>query len=204
MKRASLILLSAVGVIAVALFMGCSDQSGMPTAGSSSAIADPLASGNAQSVNQVGPNNVYTYLIGAGALCDANPDNCPDISQAPNGDQFTLTGQGTVEISRPVITGGGTYEKRDSTGTVISSGTWTAGKLYGFVSYGPIASDSSQFGGRMQASIDLSGLSGEIILEVTCAQGTHVPNSAVTGATVKDVGEQFRTPIHGSTVFIRQ
>src|SRR5438128_10050634 len=106
----------------------------------------------------------YLYTIGVPPL--------PPIFQGPatavasDGSKIAMTGIGnfTVEGTARSISGGGNYTLTDAAGN-MSSGTWTATHLEGFVSYGTDLSVISQFnlpagsqGGELYTQIMLSGL----------------------------------------------
>lgn len=70
----------------------------------------------------------YNYLV---------PATTPtDVAMATNGDTITIVGSGTFTIHPDAVTGAGTFVHKDSSGTVLASGTWTATQLVSFVSYG--------------------------------------------------------------------
>jgi hypothetical protein len=212
MKRARLILIAAA-FAAAATLVECSDQS-MPTAPTSSAIAEATSSNdmttNPNMESSFVPTPGYTFYMGGEVLCQDQTHECPDISEAPSGDVFVITGKGTFSTSNTttsMISGQGTYEERDMTGKKVSDGTWKAERLYSFVTYGPVLKDNvldGQYGGQMEASVRLSGIPGEVIVRVTDAQGTSVPMTAMTGVTVKDPSEEFGKPVNGMTAFVPQ
>src|SRR5713226_4503670 len=82
----------------------------------------------------------YNWYAGGGLLCTLNPSFCPDVAMATNGDTVTIAGSGTFTIHPDSVTGTGTFVHKDSSGTVLASGTWTATQLVSFVSYGSAGS----------------------------------------------------------------
>src|SRR5438105_4884875 len=60
----------------------------------------------------------------------------PNVSQASNGDQVSVTGTGTFSIHPKSATATGHFVHTDSSGTVLATGTWTATDLIEFQPYG--------------------------------------------------------------------
>jgi hypothetical protein len=82
----------------------------------------------------------YRYLVGTGftelgQVCELGIP-CPDAAMASNGDTIEISGEGTLRLPHSV-SGGGSFLQKDSAGTVLQVGTWTAKKLLSFESLGP-------------------------------------------------------------------
>jgi len=149
----------------------------------------------------------YNYLAGAGFLC---PDNCPDVSSAPNGDTISISGQGTLSINPNSVTGGGTFIHKDASGIVLAMGTWTAQQLLSFVSYGTMPGVPPNFEGgkallRIHLSPNTGGAGFDGVLRITCLIGSPPPAGGNEGIrlNVQDV-INFNTEVSGETLFIRQ
>src|SRR2546421_4625306 len=78
----------------------------------------------------------YQFLFGAGVLCTLNPDFCPTLAMAANGDVIEFTGTGTFSIHPKSVSGAGNFTHRNAAGAVLASGTWTAVDLLSFHSFG--------------------------------------------------------------------
>ncbi|HKW41555.1 MAG TPA: hypothetical protein VJN39_09915, partial [Gemmatimonadales bacterium] len=65
----------------------------------------------------------YAFLIGVA------PIEGPDETMASNGDVVELTGRGTFSVHTKAVTGTGAFTHKNSAGTVLGSGTWTATQL---------------------------------------------------------------------------
>src|SRR5262245_54277725 len=115
----------------------------------------------------------YQYLIGVEPLCSVNPDFCPDVAKAANGDSVIVTGSGTLSVHPNAVTGSGTFiHKRGA--HVLAQGTWTAKHLLSFQVYGTSPDFPPTFtAGRAFMRIHLTPAAGghgvDAILRVTCA-----------------------------------
>ena len=160
----------------------------------------------------------YQWIAGTDdsgvAICAELPDPpCPDVATASNGDTIEITGFGTLSVKPKSVTGGGTFVHRNSTGTVLATGTWTVTKLLHFESYGPsplveIFPPSFE-AGRALMSVHLVALDGteaDANLTVGCIlPEVEVPGRLFEGITLKvKGGPNFNQPDLGATLFILQ
>src|SRR5262249_8951193 len=60
----------------------------------------------------------------------------PNIAQASNGDQITVTGDGMFSVHPKSVSASGAFAYTDSHGNVLGNGTWTATELLTYQSYG--------------------------------------------------------------------
>jgi hypothetical protein len=117
----------------------------------------------------------------------------PNVSQASNGDQVSVTGAGPFSIHPKSATAHGSFTHTDSSGTVLATGTWTATDLLEFQPYGcgvvhnfPAPGDTTPLppdfcGGAVKMTVTLTpdGTSLAIpgTLTVFCIIGPNPPNS---------------------------
>ncbi len=165
-----------------------------------------LAAGAAQAATV---KDTFDYHIGDGF---AVLNNTGDRAMAENGDIVTVRGSGTFDVIAKTATGGGTFTHKNSGGSVVATGTWTATGLLSFQSYGdgtPQGTPPTFFGGRAALAVALTptgtGLKIPGILEVECLLGDP-PGGAHEGIRllVKDDINFNQTVRHGgATVFVR-
>lgn len=159
-------------------------------------------------------SGTFHWEAGAADVCGVAPDACPDVAMASNGDTLTLRAQGDMNAATGAASGGGTFEHRNSAGTLLATGTLTATRLVDFSFYGCDGHGFPSFlcGGRAafavhivahpasnpSATIELDG-----ILQVTCLIGSP-PSGSQEGfrLNVNDV-INFNKASGGDTVFIQ-
>jgi hypothetical protein len=133
---------------------------------------------------------------------------------ASNGDTISVRAQGNLDTEEPAVSGGGTFEHRNSAGTLLGSGTLTAKRLLAFSSYGCGGSGlpSNFCGGRAVLLVHLVGhpagdpsktIKADGTLIVTCVIG-NPPAGAHEGITlnIKNV-DNFNQSVIGDTLFIQ-
>lgn len=143
----------------------------------------------------------FQYLAASDFLC---PDNCPDISGADNGDTVEIRGKGTLSTNPASVSGGGTFTHKDSAGSVLESGSWTARTLISFVPYDSLAVIGlpNIFGGKAVIRVELStGLNA--ILTIDCAIFSPLGHTEGVTLNIQDV-INFNKEISGETLFIKQ
>lgn len=151
----------------------------------------------------------YEYVLGTAPLCDLAPDACPDVARASNGDRLEFSGRGAFVTGSDDITGGGTFVHKNSAGTVVARGTWSAEELLSFKSFGtdPTLPPNLE-GGLARVAIELrpagSDKTLEAILTIDCAINSPLkpPREGVKVAV--EGGLNFNTEVSGLTVFINQ
>jgi hypothetical protein len=135
----------------------------------------------------------YQVLLGAGALCSLDPNFCPTVAMAPNGDVVEFSGTGMFNIRSKVASGSGNFTHKNAAGNVLASGSWVAVELLSFHSFGSGAVQG------LPANFD------DAILRVTCHLGDKIPASAEEGIRLNVLGVvNFTEEAGGNTVFIRQ
>src|SRR5438093_2862825 len=133
-----------------------------------------------------GPRD-YQVLLGAGALCSLDPNFCPTLALAPNGDVIEFSGTGTFNTRSKVASGAGSFTHKNSAGTGLASRTWIALELLSFHSYGSGAAQGlpANFeGGKAMLRVRLLPAGGgahDAILRVTCHLGDKIPAAAEEG-----------------------
>ena len=137
----------------------------------------------------------------------------PNTAQAPNGDQVSITGEGTFSVHPKSVEAEGEFTHTDSAGNVLATGTWTATKLLTYQSYGcgvvfgqPIPPNLC--GGRvmMRAVLTPDGTTLQIpaILTVYCVIGDKRPSSAEEGIRLVVPGHvNFNHVTGGMNVYIQ-
>jgi len=79
----------------------------------------------------------YNFLIASGFLCDPpDPDVCPAVARASDGETVEITGAGTLDVASKSVTGAGAFTQKATTGDIVTTGVWTATGLVSFESYG--------------------------------------------------------------------
>jgi len=144
-------------------------------------------------------NLEYRWLMGQSdmdvtgvALCEMG--SCPTAAAAGNGDTLILKGVGTLKVrasdGKPKkISGGGTFEHKDTNGVVVGSGTWKAKKLLMFDSYGGSPFDfvpTAFNAGRMLSTIVLEPYGGGKIRGMV-ELGCRVPGNPGLATTIEGV-----------------
>jgi hypothetical protein len=173
----------------------------------------------------------YTFLVGAGFLCDAGDSApCPAVVKSANGDSYEMSGAGTLNTQGKSVTSAGTFTHKSSGGRVLETGVWTASELVSFDSYGiapgalmrggrafgppqfgPMR--SRMFSGSMAAGglavirirlLPVWGLSKSATLQVNCAIGKVPPERQVEGIRLafEGGGVEFNEEVSGRTLFV--
>ncbi len=143
----------------------------------------------------------FQYLAGSGFLCGFFSGACPDITRADNGDTIEISGSGTLSIHPKSVGGGGTFTHKDSSGSVLESGTWSAQELVSFVPYLVLPPDNIA-GGQALIRVHLS-TGSDAILDIDCEIGA--PRGQTEGVTlnIQDV-INFNKKVSGITLYIKQ
>ena len=190
-RRGMPVQLAVVLVLALLILNSCEQQ--LPTV--------PVESGAA--IDQLAKVDGTTrfYLLGE------EPIEGPDKTVAANGDTIILTGSGTLTPMPKAVTGGGTFVHKNSSGSTLGSGTWTATQLITFVSYGTLPPpDDNLEGGKANVRVHLSPSGGgelDAILQIHCLLGAPPPGASEgIRLNVQDV-INFNREVHGETVFIK-
>ena len=137
----------------------------------------------------------------------------PNTAVAPNGDTVAITGEGEFSVFPNSVEAEGEFVHRNSAGTVLASGTWSAKSLLTYQSYGcgvlfgdPIPPDLCGGKVSMMVQVTPTGTALQIpaILTVFCVIGDHVPGSAEEGVrlNVQDI-INFPHATGGDNVYIR-
>lgn len=142
----------------------------------------------------------FQYLAGTGFLCGLGADACPDIARADNGDTIEISGTGTLGIHPKLVSGGGTFTHKDSSGNILASGTWTAQELVSFVPYTVLPNNLA--GGEALIRVHLSA-GFDAILDIDCAIGAPPGHGEGIRLNVQDV-INFNSKVSGVTVYIKQ
>ena len=143
----------------------------------------------------------FQYLAGSGFLCGFFSGACPDITMADNGDTIEISGSGTLTIHPKSVGGGGTFTHKDSGGTVLASGTWSAQELISFVPYLVLQPDNIA-GGQALIRVHLS-TGSDAILDIDCAIGAPPGQTEGVTLNIQDV-MNFNKKVSGITLFIKQ
>ncbi|HJY82712.1 MAG TPA: hypothetical protein VKK81_16710 [Candidatus Binatia bacterium] len=110
----------------------------------------------------------------------------PNISQAPNGDQISVTGGGMFSVHPKSVEASGAFTHTDSHGNVLGNGTWTATELLRYQSYGcgvvvslGIKLPPDRCGGKLKLRVLLTSGTQQFpgILTVFCIVGPKAPAS---------------------------
>ena len=173
----------------------------------------------------------YAFLVGSGFLCDSGDSaNCPAVVRSANGDSYEVSGAGTFDTKKKLVTATGTFTRRSPNGDSLETGIWLASELVSFESYGialgarmqaQSAFGPPQFGSRWMpmrtASMPEGGLaifhirllpmrgpSRSAALQVNCALG-RVPEERQTEGirlTLGGSGGEFDEEVSGRTMFV--
>jgi hypothetical protein len=153
----------------------------------------------------------YRYLVGTGftelgQVCELGIP-CPDAAMASNGDTIEISGEGTLRLPHSV-SGGGSFLQKDSAGTVLQVGTWTAKKLLSFESLGPGTGTPPTWEGgnaliQVRLVADEGGMKADATLEVGCVLPGNPPGT-IEGVTLKvEDGLDFNQAVEPrATLFI--
>jgi hypothetical protein len=173
----------------------------------------------------------YTFLVGAGFLCDSGDSaTCPAVVKSADGASYEMSGAGTLSTQSKSVTAAGTFTHKSTDGKALETGVWIASELVSFDSYGIApgallrggqAFGPSQFGpmhsrmfpGSMPAGgravfrirlLPVWGLSKTATLEVNCAIGKVPPEHQVEGIRLAfEVGGlEFNEEVSGHTLFL--
>ena len=142
----------------------------------------------------------FQHLAGTGFLCGLGADACPDIARADNGETIEISDTGALGIHPKLVSGGGTFIHKDSSGNVLASGTWTAQKLVSFVPYAVLPNNLA--GGEALIRVHFS-TGFDAILDIDCAIGAPPGHGEGVRLNVQDV-INFNTKVSGVTVYIKQ
>ncbi len=155
----------------------------------------------------------YDYLIGSGFLCALNPDFCPDVAMANNGDTVEVAGSGALSIHPASVSGGGTFIHKDSGGGVLAAGTWTATQLQSFKDYGTAPGFPPDFhAGEALIQVHLvvtsgpfTGAEADAVLTVSCElAGAKVPAGHREGIRLAIQNLlNFNKHVSGNTLYIK-
>ncbi len=154
----------------------------------------------------------WTFHAGDAFLAKLSPSFSPDVAMAPNGDTVTVTGTGTYNPGGPV-NGGGAFTHKNSAGTVLATGTWTAIKVLSYDSFGNGVVNTfprTFFGGLLVLDVHIipagapAGFFLDGSLVVTCLIGDSVPAGADEGITlsVPAIPITFGESVSGNTLFV--
>jgi hypothetical protein len=133
-------------------------------------------------------------LMPAGVLADSDTHTYalhmeePNFGVAANGDHIAIEGMADFSVHPKSVEGKGTFTHRNSSGTVIGAGSWTADKLLSYQSYGcgivhfpggDVVLPPNFCGGAVKMSVTLTTPIGELpgIMTVICIIGPNPPNS---------------------------
>jgi hypothetical protein len=79
----------------------------------------------------------YTFLVGAGFLCDsADSSPCPAVVKSLNDDSYEMSGAGTLTTPNKSVTAARTFTHKSNDGVVLETGVWVASELVSFDLYG--------------------------------------------------------------------
>jgi hypothetical protein len=143
----------------------------------------------------------FQYLAGSSFLCGFFSGACPDVARADNGDTIEISGAGILTIHPKSVGGGGTFKHKDSSGNVLSSGTWTAQELISFVPYLVLPPDNIA-GGQALIRVHLS-TGFDAILDIDCEIGAPAGQTEGVTLNIQDV-INFNKKVSGITLYIKQ
>ena len=79
----------------------------------------------------------YTFLVGAGFLCDSGDSSpCPAVVKSLNDDSYEMSGAGTLTTPNKSVAAAGSFTHKSPAGVVLETGVWTASELVSFDLYG--------------------------------------------------------------------
>ena len=199
--------IALVGVL-VALAVAASPVATAMRGGSFGTNGGPVVS---PGIGSPARGQTFHFLLGTGFFCAGEPDACPDIARADNGDTVAIAGEGNFTTAPRSATGDGTFVHADANGTVKASGTWHVLGLISFVSYGSAAAQGLPpefYGGQLLLRVhiqpDAGGPGFLGVLKVQCLLGDHVPMGAHEGVRIVVQGTpfNFNKSVSGDTLYI--
>ena len=136
----------------------------------------------------------------------------PNVSEAPNGDQISVTGSGEFSIHPKSENVSGTFTHTDADGNVVGSGTWTADKLLSFEFYGCGIVESTGAilpdnfcGGVLKLDVTLTPTGTTLALDgkltIFCIVGPQAPSSHDTPPFVEPGEEGITMVVPGVANF---
>jgi hypothetical protein len=141
-----------------------------------------------------------------------------NVARASNGDQVTVSGEGTFDAGTKSATGDATFEHRTGTGTLVGSGTIEFERLVAFQFYGcgnvfgtPLPDDYC--GGRVIFAVHLVGhlasdpsatIEADALFTIECEIGSP-PSGSSEGITlnVKDL-INFNKHVVGDNLYVME
>jgi hypothetical protein len=133
-------------------------------------------------------------LMPSAAVADPNNESAtfmllievPNVSQAPNGDQVAVTGEGEFSVHSKSVDAAGRFTHTDSHGAVLAAGAWEATQLLSYEFYGcgsvpAIGADlpDNLCGGALKLAVNLTpdGTTLELkgVLTIFCVIGPQAP-----------------------------
>ena len=127
----------------------------------------------------------------------------PQVAQAANDEQVSITGSGVFSVNPKSTTATGTYAT-----TASGSGTWVATQLLSFVPYGCLPAPHANFcGGKLMLQVLLtdstSGQQFGGVMSVFCLIG-NPPTSAEEGARLDIIGKNnFNRIVSGGNFYLK-
>ncbi len=159
-------------------------------------------------------NTEFDFHIGDAFLAAATGDPANgngDVARAANGDTITIRGSGAFDTKNGEAEGNGTFVHRNSLGTVLASGTWTAKRLISFNDAGTstnLAFPRTFHGGDALIRVRVSGHPAAnpeqtIKFDATLAVHCELPGAGTQEGVTLDAGSiNFDTLVSGVTVFV--
>jgi len=156
------------------------------------------------------PAMKWTFHAGDAFLASLDPSFSPDVARAENGDTLALAGMGTYNPGG-AVNGGGLFWHNDSSGNPVHHGTWAAVAVVSYDDFGNGVVDGlprTFHGGVLVLAVtitptDISGVTLDGTLVVTCALGSDVPAGAEEGITAEVSGViSFDESVSGNTLFV--
>ena len=173
----------------------------------------------------------YTFLVGAGFLCDSGDSSaCPAVVKSADGASYEMTGAGMLTSQSKTVTAAGTFTHKSPDGVVLDTGVWIANELVSFDSsgiapnalrregrtlgppqFGPmrmgVLSGSMPAGGRAVLRIRLlpvSGFARNATLQVNCALGNVPAEHQTEGIRLafERSGVEYDEEISGRALFL--
>ncbi len=143
----------------------------------------------------------------------------PNVSEASNGDQITITGSGSFSIHPKSVAASGTFTHTHADGTVVGAGDWTADKLLSFEFYGCGVVESvgatlppDFCGGALKLDVTLTPSGTNLKLDgkltIFCIVGPQAPSShddpSEEGVTLVVPGvANFNKIVSGMNIYIQ-
>jgi hypothetical protein len=187
-----------------------------------------LGAGSAKAQNN---SSNYTFLVASGFLCDSGDSaTCPAVVSSLDGENYEMSGAGTLNTQSKSVTAAGTFAHKSSNGTVLEVGVWIVSELVRFDSYGiapgalmhqgralgptpygpkhlPVFSGPMPTGGLAVLHIRLLPMRGATktaVLQVNCALGDVPRERQVDGIrlTLESNGGEFSEEVSGRVMFL--